>query len=329
MTDGHSCDRYLVQEEDRGQRLDLFLAARISGLSRSQIKRAVSEGRVLVNDSVSKAGACLKVGDLVLLRQEPPRPWKVEAEEIPLSVLFEDDCLLVINKPPGIVVHPGAGNARGTLVNALLFHCGDLSGVGGYLRPGIVHRLDKNTSGVMVIAKNDTAHQGLSRQFKDRRVVKHYRAVVSGSMPDDEGVIDAPIGRHQRDRKKMSTLGSRGREALTRWTVLRNYGGLASLLDVRIETGRTHQIRVHLNALGRPVLGDKEYGNKAALPDRLRRGSVDDALRTMNRQALHAATLGFFHPRDERYLEFTAPLPDDMAELLDRLESLVTVIGPE
>jgi 23S rRNA pseudouridine1911/1915/1917 synthase len=276
---------------------------------------------VSVNTGAAKAGTVLRTGDAIVFRREPPRPLEVEPENIPLSVLYEDADIIVIDKPPGIVVHPGAGNARGTLVNALLFHCRDLSGVGGFLRPGIVHRLDKNTSGAMVVAKNDAAHQALARQFKERLVVKRYTAIVAGSMPGGEGVIDAPIGRHRGDRKKMSTGGSRGRYALTRWNVLKEFGGAASLLNVRIETGRTHQIRVHLHAVGHPVLGDREYGGRAVC----RNGSLHAVLNILDRQALHASTLGLYHPTGKQFMEFTAPLPGDMTMLLERLAMLTVV----
>lgn len=328
MNDEMTCDLYRVPESDGGRRLDLFLAARNPDLSRSQIKRAAEEGRVMVNHASAKAGLCLKPGDIVLLEREPPRAWNVEAEDIPLSVLFEDESIIVIDKPPGIVVHPGAGNIRGTLVNALLHHCRDLSGIGGVLRPGVVHRLDKDTSGVMVVAKTDAAHQALAAQFKARAVMKRYSAVVVGSMPAEEGIIDAPIGRHRRDRKKMTTGVKEGREAVTKWKVVKDYGGVASLLDVEIETGRTHQIRVHLNSVKRPVLGDREYGGLAtSLPERIRKGPAGEALKAMNRQALHAAALGFHHPQSGRYLEFTAPLPEDMARLIGELESLSRSAG--
>ncbi len=311
-------NRYVVSGKDHGRRLDVFLAEQNPGITRSQIKRAVAEGMVSVNTGAAKAGTVLRTGDAVVFRREPPRPLEVEPENIPLSVLYEDADIIVIDKPPGIVVHPGAGNARGTLVNALLFHCRDLSGVGGFLRPGIVHRLDKNTSGAMVVAKNDAAHQALARQFKERLVVKRYTAVVAGSMPGGEGVIDAPIGRHRGDRKKMSAGGGRGRYALTRWNVLKDFGGAASLLDVRIETGRTHQIRVHLHAVGHPVLGDREYGGRAVC----RNGSLHAVLNILDRQALHASTLGLYHPTGKQFMEFTAPLPGDMMMLLERLDML-------
>lgn len=311
-------DLSIASPGDRGKRLDVFLTSRHPDLSRSQIKRAVEEGRVTVNDSPVKAGFCLRPGDRVVFRNIPPRPWGVEAEDIPLSIVFEDESIIVIDKPPGLVVHPGAGNYRGTLVNALLFHCHDLSGIGGHLRPGIVHRLDKNTSGIMVVAKSDPVHRSLARQFKNRQVTKLYKAIVAGAMPAGEGVVEAPIGRHRTDRKKMSTSGARGRQAVTRWKLSQSFGRVASLLDVRIETGRTHQIRVHLKDIGHPVLGDTLYGNRSV-------GIA--ALKSMNRQALHAATLGVYHPLREEFMEFTAPLPEDMTLLMGELEKLAHGTG--
>lgn len=311
--DSEQTDLSIASPDDRGKRLDVFLASRRPDLSRSQIKRAVEEGRVTVNDSTVKAGFSLRSGDRIVFKTTPPRPWGVDAEDIPLSILFEDEAIIVIDKPPGLVVHPGAGNYQGTLVNALLFHCHDLSGIGGRLRPGIVHRLDKNTSGIMVVAKSDPAHRSLARQFKNRQVTKLYKAVVAGAMPSEEGVIEAPIGRHRTDRKKMSTSGARGRQAVTRWRLSQPFGRVASLLDVRIETGRTHQIRVHLKDIGHPVLGDTVYGNRS--------GGIA-ALKSMNRQALHAAALGLYHPLRKEFMEFTAPLPEDMTLLLRELEKL-------
>ncbi|MCK9230078.1 MAG: RluA family pseudouridine synthase [Syntrophales bacterium] len=320
--DSDLTDLYIASPDDRGKRLDVVLASRYPDLSRSQIKRAIGEGRVCVNDGPAKAGLTLRPGDRIVFRDTTPRAWNVEAEDIPLSVVFEDESIIVIDKPPGLVVHPGAGNDRGTLVNALLFHCRDLSGVGGSLRQGIVHRLDKNTSGIMVAAKNDDVHRSLARQFKNRQVTRLYKAVVAGAMPRAEGVIEAPIGRHRTNRKKMTTSTDRGRQAVTRWNLSRAFGRVASLLDVRIETGRTHQIRVHLKDIGHPVLGDAVYGSRSGGIHALRQGGLQKALKAMNRQALHAAALGLYHPLRKKHMEFTAPLPEDMTLLLSELEKL-------
>jgi len=307
-----SC-RLIVGEEEAGLRLDVFLARRGSFLSRSQVPKALAAGRVLLNGRAPKASGRLKAGDEVLLELPEPAVSEVEPEDIPLQIVYEDGCLLVIDKPPGLVVHPGAGNRRGTLVNALLHHCRDLSGIGGVLRPGIVHRLDKDTSGLMIIAKSDPVHRALAEQFQTRRVEKLYLALVYGDVKGEEGVIDLPVGRHPVDRKKMSTRSRRGKSAVTRWTVRERYGA-ATLLAAAIETGRTHQIRVHLTALGYPVVGDRVYGNQKRIMEIADPG-LRSPLRKMMRQALHAGHIAFNHPGDGHRMSFSSPLPPDMAEL--------------
>jgi 23S rRNA pseudouridine1911/1915/1917 synthase len=232
-------------------------------------------------------------------------------------VVYEDNSLLVIDKPAGLVVHPAAGNYRGTLVNALLFHCQDLSGIGGVRRPGIVHRLDKGTSGLMVVAKSDAAHQGLAAQFKKHEVKKTYGTLVYGDLAGETGVIDAPVGRDRLDRKKMSTRSRRGKEALTYWHVCERYGGV-TLLRVDIETGRTHQIRVHLTHVGHPLVGDAVYGG-VKMVKAVADPAVRERLKTMRRPALHASRLNFTHPVTGRLLSFSSPLPEDMASLCDFL----------
>ena len=305
--------RFTVGSEQNRLRLDLFLAGREVGLSRSQIRRAIGEGYVLVNGRPVPAGRKVKTGDEVVLRLPQMKPSGVQAEPIPLKILHEDASLLVIDKPAGLVVHPAPGHPGGTLVNALLHHCRDLSGIGGVLRPGIVHRLDKGTSGLLVVAKSDEAHRGLAGQFKRRAVRKSYLALVYGDPKTDGGRIEAAVGRHPADRKKMSTRSRRGRAAVTLWRVRERFG-CAALLEVDIETGRTHQIRVHLTDTGYPVVGDRVYGGAG----RIR--TVDDPaararIKAFDRQALHAWRLFFAHPATGEPMQFTAPLPEDMAGL--------------
>jgi 23S rRNA pseudouridine1911/1915/1917 synthase len=240
------------------------------------------------------------------------------AQDIPLQILYEDRYLLVIDKPAGMVIHPAPGHREGTLVNAILHHCDDLSGIGGVIRPGIVHRLDKDTSGVLLVAKNDETHRHLSDQFKTHQVKKTYKALVFGSPGEDEGVIKLPVGRHPEDRKKMSTKSRRGKDAVTRWRVVGRYGEV-TLLDVDIETGRTHQIRVHLSDLGHPVVGDRVYGGTGRLKS-VKDAALRSRLSAVPRQALHAWRIGFTHPVENREMEFTAPLPEDMQPLLDYLK---------
>ena len=311
--DGHR-HRFIVASGEEGLRLDLFLTKKVPEISRAQIQRAVAEGRVLVNDRPIKAGRKVKAADVVAISIPEARPSEAMPEAIPLTILYEDSSLLVIDKPAGMVVHPAAGHAGGTLVNALLHHCRDLSGIGGVLRPGIVHRLDKGTSGLMVVAKSDAAHRGLADQFKRREVKKTYLAMVYGNPREDEGRIEASVGRHPRDRKKMSTTAPRGRPAVTHWCVRERFAS-AALLEVDIETGRTHQIRVHLTDLGYPVVGDTVYSGTGRI-----RNVADTAVRAgikaLDRQALHAWRLSFTHPVTGEALRFCSPLPKDMADLI-------------
>jgi len=311
---------FTVGENEGGIRLDLYLAARNLSLSRSQIKRAIDHGQISVNDTDAKPGYHIRGGDRVRITIEPPRPCGLEPEEIPLTVVFEDEFLVVVNKPAGMVVHPGAGNPGGTLVNALLAHCDDLSGIGGYVRPGIVHRLDKDTSGLIVVAKTDSIHRFLADQFKERRVTKIYQAIVHGVMRRDEGVINAAIGRHPVDRKKMSTASRKGKTALTRWIVRERFNG-ATCIDASIETGRTHQIRVHLSAIGHPLVGDSEYGGAKKRISAIADQKVRAALSAAGRQALHAGYLSFYHPHYGTVVEFSAPLPADMRSVLEQLRA--------
>jgi len=309
---------YVVSPADQGSRLDMFLARKLPDLTRSFLKRLIDQDLVTLNTKPTKAGVKLRKGDRIDVTVPPPEPLKAEPEAIALDILYEDESIVVVNKPAGLVVHPAAGNYTGTLVNALLGHCGSLAQEGGLLRPGIVHRLDKNTSGVLVVAKNDAAHVHLARQFQQHSITRRYWAVVLGTMTDDHGTISSLIGRHPVDRKRMSAQPRRGKGAVTHWKILKRYRFL-SLLELRLETGRTHQIRVHLSGIHHPVLGDPEYGGTKLAgpipPQRFR-----SYLSVMHRQALHAATLGFIHPSRQEYVEFQAPLPDDFQRLLDELD---------
>lgn len=303
-----------VSESEYGARLDVFLAAKVPSYSRSQIKKMIEEGSVLVNGKAVKAGYSLKKGDEVSLKSRAPVALETPAQDIPLDIIYEDAFIAVVDKPAGMVVHPAAGNYEGTLVNALLHHCTDLAGIGGVLRPGIVHRLDKDTSGLIVVAKTDEAHRALSGQFKEHSVEKVYRAFIFGNPKQDEGVIQAAVGRHPVDRKKMSVYSRRGKEALTRWNVLERYGFL-SFVELRIETGRTHQIRVHMNSIGHPILGDNVYGNSLKRAQSIQDTRIRSALKALKRHALHAGGLAFIHPATGHRVEFTSPLPADMEGL--------------
>ena len=311
-----------VSPEEEGVRLDLLLAGKGLGITRTRIAKLIAEGRVLVSGRPCRAGQKMKAGAEVWMEFPEASPYAAALpEDIPLVVVYEDASLIVIDKPAGMVVHPAAGHWGGTLVNALLFHCRDLSGIGGVLRPGIVHRLDKDTSGLMVAAKSDEAHLGLAGQFKRHEVKKTYQAVVCGLPVAEAGRIEAAVGRHPSDRKKMSTKSKCGRAALTLWRVRERYRESA-LLDVDIATGRTHQIRVHLADLGYPVVGDPVYGKTG------RCNSVKDAtarfiMKNFSRQALHARRLSFSHPVTGERMEFLSPLPEDMEGLCASLRKQV------
>ncbi len=284
----------------------------LEGQSRSQIQKLIEDGCVTLDRKAPKANLAMREGDRVAVEAPEPAASSVRAEELPVEILFQDADLAVLDKPPGMVVHPGAGHASGTLVNALLHHIGDLSGVGGELRPGIVHRLDRGTSGVMVVAKHDAAHQELSRQFHDREVEKEYIALVWGVVQAGRR-IDAAIGRDPANRQKMSARARHAREAVTRITRAHHLPGL-TLCQVAIHTGRTHQIRVHLSAIGHPIVGDALYGGvHRRVPGDIR------AVQRLDRPFLHAYRLAFSHPRDRRRLEFTAPLAPDLEAVLDAL----------
>lgn len=303
-----------AQPEHEGLRLDRVLASEMAGCSRAQIQRLIEAGHVTLSRvKTPKSNTAVRDGDVIAIDLPPPSDAGVEAEDLPLAILHQDADLIVVNKPAGMVVHPGAGHDRGTLVNALLHHVTDLSGIGGELRPGIVHRLDKGTSGVMVVAKHDAAHQELARQFHDREVEKSYVALVWGLVQQRKR-IDLPIGRDPVHREKISTRARRARSAVTRVTWARHVPGL-SLLRIAIYTGRTHQIRVHLNAIGHPVVGDALYGGiHRRTPPELR------AVQRLERPFLHAERLQFTHPTSGDWMDFTVPLPVDLRSVLDDIE---------
>lgn len=304
--------------EESGERLDQFVARSVPSLTRSAVQRLVAEGQVTVDGVPAKVSLKLRGGEQVAVTVPPPEPTAAAAEDIPLDILYEDGDVVVMNKPAGMVVHPGAGNSTGTLVNALLGHCTDLSGIGGELRPGIVHRLDKDTTGVLVVAKNDRAHVALADQFSAHTVKRQYLALVHGSPRSDKGRIESAIARHPQDRTKMSGKTGRGKHAVTHWQVLARYAGV-TLLRLRLETGRTHQIRVHLSEQGHPLLGDQVYGGVGRLND-LRDHRLRKLIQALGRQALHASVLGFIHPTTGIYQEFTTELPADMAAIITYLE---------
>lgn len=300
-----------------GIRIDFFLARHLPDCSRSFASRLIADACVRVNGQAQKPSYRLKPGDVVSGRIPAPQPAGYLPEPIPLQVLYEDPDIVVINKPPGLVVHPAPGHYSGTLVNGLLYHCPDLGGIGAELRPGIVHRLDKDTSGTLVVAKNAAALEHLAGQFKNRTVGKDYLALVHGAMAAESGTIRLPIGRHPVDRKRMSTRSRRGREAETGWRVVRRLAG-ASLLELRLKTGRTHQIRVHCGAIGHPIIGDPVYGRRQPAGDSAGKQAV---LGSIRRQMLHAWRLEINHPRSGARMRFESPLPEDMQRLIAELDA--------
>lgn len=299
----------IVPKEAARLRLDQFLARELPKFSRSRIQQLIRKEFVALNGSPARPRDAVKMGDRVEVNEPPPEKIDVEPQEIPIDVLYEDEDLIVINKPAGLVVHPGAGQREGTLVNALLHHFPKLSGIGGKERPGIVHRLDKDTSGCLVVAKNDEAHRALSAQFEERSVDKIYLALVGGKFRKRAGTIEEKIGRHPVDRQRMSVESRRGRAAKTEYRVIRASDEM-SLVECKLHSGRTHQIRVHLRHLGHPILGDKIYGGRFA--------------KTFPRQMLHAWKLGFQHPRTSERKKFEAPLPDDFEAAMSSLPTSFT-----
>lgn len=309
----------LVDMIDAGKRLDVLVASRFSDLSRSFFAHLIIDGRIKVQGKIMKPGYRVKSGDQVEGIIPPPELLTFRPEPIPIEILFEDEHMIVINKQPGLVVHPAPGHSSGTLVNALLYHCPTLGSIGGKIRPGIVHRLDKETSGVLVVAKNDAAHHHLAGQFKSREVKKRYLALVHGYVKEDRGTVDFSIGRHPVDRKKMSTRSRKARGAETRWKVKERFDGV-TLLDLDLKTGRTHQIRVHCAAIGHPVVGDAVYGGRRRLDLSGKGKSVLSQIK-VTRQMLHAQCLQFVHPVTKEDMSFRAPLPDDMAGLIEALRN--------
>lgn len=320
--------RRLVFPEDRpSERLDVFLAESLPELSRSQLKKLIDDGLVLLDRQPAKASSKLKGGETLQLTLPAPTPLEARPENIPLDILYEDDQLIVVDKPAGMVVHPAAGHSEGTLVNALLHHCDDLAGIGGELRPGIVHRIDKDTSGLLVATKNDASHQALAAQFKAHSVNRRYLALVQGLLPDERGVVDRPIGRHPTHRRKMSSQSRQGKRAVTHWQVLARYpGDKLSLVEFRLETGRTHQIRVHLSEMNFPLVGDPMYGGRSRL-NTMTDQQLSSLIRKLPGQALHARLLGFIHPLSGEYLEWTSPPPEDFQAILDYLEEKYAASG--
>jgi 23S rRNA pseudouridine1911/1915/1917 synthase len=312
--------RQLLFPCDRpSQRLDAFLAESVPETSRAQLKKLIDAGQITCDGNPAKASLKLKGGEKIELALPEPRPLAAIAQPIPLRILYEDQDLIVVDKPAGMVVHPAAGHAEGTLVNALLHHCDDLAGIGGTLRPGIVHRIDKDTSGVLVVTKNDSSHQHLAEQFSNHRIKRHYLALIHGFLPTPTGTIDQPLGRHPVQRKKISGKARHSKAAVTHWTVLQTYPAQRlSLVRLQLETGRTHQIRVHLSERGHPLLGDPLYGRRSEAA-----AFKDDELRRLVKQlpgqALHAATLGFIHPRTAAYLEFTSDIPPQLGDIIAHL----------
>lgn len=312
---------FSVKEADTAKRLDAFLVSKTQDLTRSRVQELIKSGFVRVNHHLSKPGYRLKPGDHIEVTLPPPQPLRLDPEPVTFELIYEDPWLIVVNKPPGVVVHPAPGHFSGTLVHGLLQHCKDLSGIGGVMRPGIVHRLDKDTSGLMVVAKNDAAHAFLSGQFKTGKINKKYVALVHGIVKGQKGEIDLPIGRHPVRRKEMSVQPSKGRVAKTLWEKKEELAGLFSLLSVSPKTGRTHQIRVHLSHVGYPIVGDPVYGHRQSW---WKKRFPDDSgiLSLIERQMLHAGTLGFAHPQGGDYREFTAPLPSDMELVLEMARKL-------
>ncbi|WP_066638867.1 RluA family pseudouridine synthase [Desulfolucanica intricata] len=298
---------FYVREEDGGMRLDVFLSISNPEMSRSQIQKLISQNMVEVNGQKTQAKYKVKPKDKIQLTVPDPVELNVNPEPIDLEVYYEDEDLIVVNKPRGMVVHPADGNYSGTMVNALLYHCRDLSGINGVLRPGIVHRLDKDTSGLLMVAKNDVAHVNLAEQLKDRQVNRRYLALLHGNIREDSGLVDAPIGRDPKDRQKMAVVERNSKPAVTHYKILKRFGKY-TLVELRLETGRTHQIRVHMKYIGYPVVGDPKYGPAKSHFN-------------LDGQFLHAYLLGFNHPRTGKYLEFESPLPEVLNLILEKLKS--------
>ena len=297
------------EEDEIGKRIDVYIAEYKEELSRSRVQKLIENGLVTVNGKAVKSNYKLRKGDILEVEIPDPEPLEIEAEDIPLDIIYEDKDVAIVNKPQGMVVHPAPGHYSGTLVNALMYHCkDDLSGINGQMRPGIVHRIDKDTSDVLMIAKSDAAHNSLAQQLAVHSITRKYYAVVCGNIKEDSGTVDKPIGRSPKDRKKMAVVQG-GRRAVTHYRVLERFGGKYTLIEAQLETGRTHQIRVHMASLGHPLLGDTVYGSEKQ-PFKLQG------------QVLHAKVLGFNHPSDGRYVEFESPLPEYFEKLLTKLRNI-------
>ncbi len=296
----------IISSEGKGERIDKYLQTVEPDLSRTRIQELVKDGNITVNGKQVKTNYRLQLEDQLSLTIPDPEPAEIAHENLALDIIYEDDQVLVVNKPRGMVVHPAPGNFHGTLVNGLLYHCNDLSGINGVLRPGIVHRIDKDTSGLLMVAKTDESHQELAKQLKDKTTYRKYLALVHGSLSHEEGTIDAPLGRDEKDRKKMAVTPKNSKEAVTHFKVEERFDHF-TFVSCRLETGRTHQIRVHMAYIGHPVVGDPKYGPAKTLP--------------IDGQALHAEQLGFTHPKTGEKMQFTAPLPEDMKELLNQLKN--------
>lgn len=301
---------FSIDHETEGQRIDRYLSDTLEDRSRSYIQKIIKDGHVTVNQKPVKANYRLSFGDRVEVTLPEAKEPDIEPENIPLDILYEDQDIIMVNKPKQMVVHPAPGHYSGTLVNALMYHCGDeLSGINGCMRPGIVHRIDMDTTGSLVVCKNDKAHQSLSEQLKEHSIRRIYVAIVHGNIKEDSGTVNAPIGRHPTDRKKMSTHCKNGRNAITHYKVLERFGDY-TYIQCELETGRTHQIRVHMASIGHPLVGDEVYGPKKC------------PFKGLQGQTLHARTLGIIHPSTGEYLEINAPLPEYFVDLLDRLRNI-------
>lgn len=301
--------QFIALEQDENKRADVFLNDNLSDISRSRIQKLIDENKITINGKNINKNYKLKKGDLLKIFLDKPKEIDIKPQNIPINIIYEDKDIILINKPQNMVVHPAAGNYEGTLVNALMYHCKDnLSGINGDLRPGIVHRIDKDTSGILVIAKNDNAHQKLAEQLAEHSMTRVYYAIVIGNLKEDVGTIDAPIGRHHTDRKKMAVTNKNSKNAITHYTVLERFKKY-TLVKLQLETGRTHQIRVHMAYIGHPLLGDEVYGIKKQ-PYKLLG------------QVLHAKVLGFIHPTKNEYIEFETELPDYFKDLIQKLRKI-------
>lgn len=296
-----------ITEDEAGTRLDRIITMNRPEISRTQIQQWIKDGDIVVNDQIVKPNYRVRENDLIIINEPEPEELNIIAEDLKLDIIYEDQDVLIVNKPRGMVVHPAKAHASGTLVNGLMYHCKDLSGINGVLRPGIVHRTDKDTSGLLVVAKNDKAHVSLVDQLVDRSVKRVYLALVHGHIPHNNGTIDAPIGRDEIDRQKM-TVTDRGKEAITHFKVRERFNDY-TLVECELETGRTHQIRVHMEYIGHPLIGDPKYGPKNTIP--------------FGGQVLHAGTLGFMHPGTNEYVEFTVQPPEDFQNLLNEIRNAV------